>query len=451
MLVICLSTISMSLCFSETAAGYDYPINEDIELDYEWIRYIVANLSDLITVDTHGIYQGRYFGGVGDRLAATYISQWMNESTVNLQNRGLAKVYTYPIGNNSYEGEKLDQAIIHTSNNKIDILSYELSFSNGTHTATIPNNESYPVPIRLGQLATSDGPQIVELFDYDDFIKWIAGAVTFSCTIMGNINQNLPADFAGEVVYIEDYSQASENETVDTLHLLEFNTDESDDAYYEKIQKAMDSGGAGFILITTNPSFLADFDLGGFGEKENYGIRNMVNWSGCLYLGTATNAGKSENDSGVTEALEIWRFYGTNNDFDAWECIVGDDSGLSQDWYDGFGDHYNKYAWSMVLVDDKLWIGTSNVQFDSDPFDMDTNGCEVWCYNGTTLLPIVEDDGGEIQSGFMNESDVRNGGARSMVEFPVNSGDIVVGTMRVHSFVWWWMEEKGCQVWIRVA
>jgi len=105
----------------------------------------------------------------------------------------------------------------------------------------------------------------------------------------------------------------------------------------------------------------------------------------------------------------------------------------------------------MVLVDDKLWIGTSNVQFDSDPFDMDTNGCEVWCYNGTTLLPIVEDDGGEIQSGFMNESDVRNGGARSMVEFPENSGNIVIGTMRVHSFIWPWMEEKGCQVWIRVA
>jgi len=203
------------------------------------------------------------------------------------------------------------------------------------------------------------------------------------------------------------------------------------------------------VSLPNGSSALEDFK-DGFGEKENYGIRNMVNWSGCLYLGTATNAGKSENDSGVTEALEIWRFNGTNNDFDAWECIVGDDSGGQYEWDDGFGDHYNKYAWSMVLVDNKLWIGTSNVQFDSDPFDMDTNGCEVWCYNGTTLLSIVEDDGGEIQSGFVNETDVRNGGARSMVEFPVNSGDIVVGTMRVHSFVWWWMEEKGCQVWIRV-
>lgn len=102
----------------------------------------------------------------------------------------------------------------------------------------------------------------------------------------------------------------------------------------------------------------------------------------------------------------------------------------------------------MALVDNKLWIGTSNVQWVFKKFAGYTKGCEVWCYDGTNLTAKVK-DGAEKQNGFMEVNGVKNGGARSMAEYPVNSGNIVVGTMRVNSYVWKFMEEYGCQVWIR--
>jgi len=185
----------------------------------------------------------------------------------------------------------------------------------------------------------------------------------------------------------------------------------------------------------------------GFGDWQNYGIRNMMDWNGYLYIGVAANAmgGLLGNEP---EAIEIWRFDGTNNDVGAWECIVGDDSGKSGEWEDGFGDTFNKYPWSMELADNKLWIGTSNVQWLLNGFQGLTNGLEVWCYDGTDLTPIVEDDGGEIESGFMEVDGVTNGGARPMIQYPVDSGKIVVGTMRVNSYVHD-VQEYGCQVWIR--
>lgn len=202
------------------------------------------------------------------------------------------------------------------------------------------------------------------------------------------------------------------------------------------------------VSLPNGTSELEDF-LDGFGEESNYGIRSMVNWDDYLYVGVAANAFAGECP--VPEAIEIWRFDGTNNDFDAWDCVIGDDSGQYDIWGDGFGDYYNKYPWSMALVDDKLWIGTSNVQYIYRYFDAETKGCEVWCYDGTDLIPIVKDNDGEIQNGFIDEKDVKNGGARSMLEYPENTGKLVVGTMRVHSYIYdspdW--TEKGCQVWIR--
>ena len=195
---------------------------------------------------------------------------------------------------------------------------------------------------------------------------------------------------------------------------------------------------------TSSPTF-AD----GFGHGDNYGIREMVNWNGYLYVGVAADA-MGGVLGGIPEAIEIWRFDGTNNDYGAWECIVGDDSdGSGTKWKDGFGDTYNKYPWSMALADNKLWIGTSNVQWVFEDFAGYTNGCEVWCYDGTSLDSIVEDNDGEIESGFMEVDGVKNGGARSMAEYPKDSGNIVVGTMRVNSYIWKSWPEYGCQVWIR--
>jgi hypothetical protein len=152
----------------------------------------------------------------------------------------------------------------------------------------------------------------------------------------------------------------------------------------------------------------------GFGESENWGIRELRVLNNKLYVGTAVLAAQDE------EGLEIWRYNGTN-----WTCIIGDNSGYYDYRDDGFGDTLNKYAWSMnVSSDNKLWVGTLNGHPWGPPR---SNGCEVWCYNGSSWTGIVNTTYGEIPNGF---GDIVNVGSRSMIEYPEGSGNIVVGTFR---------------------
>lgn len=187
----------------------------------------------------------------------------------------------------------------------------------------------------------------------------------------------------------------------------------------------------------------------GFGEKENYGIRRLVNYSNNLYVGTAADTFQIERPWKDVEATEIWKYDGTTG-WNAWECIVGDDSTETEDkWKDGFGDHYNKYSWSMTVCDDELWVGTSNNQVTMELFDLKilnykTIGCEVWHYDGENLIASVK-NGGEIGNGFGEKYML---GARSMIEFPTGSGNLVVGTYTMKSYKPK-VKELGCEVWIR--
>ena len=125
------------------------------------------------------------------------------------------------------------------------------------------------------------------------------------------------------------------------------------------------------------------------------------------------------------------------------------DSGKKYKWDDGFGDYYNKYCWSMAVCGDELWMGTSNNQLIKNSSsilpDYDSKGCEVWHYDGENLTASVKDDTGEISNGFGNMSII---GARSMIEYPVGSGNVIVGTYSIKSFIPE-VKEIGCEVWIR--
>jgi hypothetical protein len=189
----------------------------------------------------------------------------------------------------------------------------------------------------------------------------------------------------------------------------------------------------------------------GFGEGwDNYGIRNMVNYSGSLYCGTGTNTGKIEtSEEDEIQGIEIWKYNGIGSDGNGWVCIVGDDSDILGERYDdGFGDHYNKYAWSMTICGNKLWTGTSNNQIVSENGELkyDTNGCEVWWYDEENLEASVK-NGYEIGNGFGNKTNV---GAWSMIEYPESNGYLVVGTNKGMAI--WPPNAKlgeGCEIWIR--
>ena len=176
----------------------------------------------------------------------------------------------------------------------------------------------------------------------------------------------------------------------------------------------------------------------GFGEPENYGTRTMVEYNNELYVGTATNLIHGKG-------CEIWKYDGVN-----WMPVIGADvPGVkpSDIKYSGFGNPLNKYAWSMTVTsDNKLYVGTANGKI-INLIEPKTEGCEIWCYNGIEWMPVVKDAKGEKPNGFGN---IKNEGARSMIEYPVGSGNVVVGTFKLVSnrpFI----PQEGCEIWMRIV
>ena len=172
----------------------------------------------------------------------------------------------------------------------------------------------------------------------------------------------------------------------------------------------------------------------GFGENENYGIRCMVLYKDELYIATATD-GYQLNGPNV-QGCEIYKYDGNN-----WAEVIGEGR-IHSDEKDRFGSKWNKYVWSIIVTsENKLWVGTLNMQIKM--IGEDTKGCEVWCYNGTSWAPIVKDVLGEIDNGF---GYIYNEGARGMIEYPVGSGNIVVGTFKLMKPL---EISEGCEIWMR--
>jgi hypothetical protein len=193
----------------------------------------------------------------------------------------------------------------------------------------------------------------------------------------------------------------------------------------------------------------------GFGEKENYGIRGLIPWNqsgtNYLYVGVAASFLQLPHPlqpDYVYNGTEIWRFDNSSTNATIptpWQCIVGNytTQNKSSFTYDGFGDTYNKYPWSMAICGNKLWIGTLNAQLK---VMNNSKGCEIWNYNGSTVKPSVTNrsEDAEMYSGFGHSYHVA---ARSMIEFPAGSGQLVVGVVSLRSQFIKSIKEYGCEVW----
>jgi len=219
-----------------------------------------------------------------------------------------------------------------------------------------------------------------------------------------------------------------------------------------------DTGTGGQLWRTTDgilwekvrlPDGLSGGFKDGFGEGENYGIRRMIIYNDELYIGGASSFLHNHG-------CELWKYNGTK-----WTPLISDDNPLSnQHKYlsDGFGNPMNKYMWSMVVTsENKLWVGTMNCQvytpllfergMEHELFDSATEGCEIWCFDGTNWKPIISNRGGFKPNGM---GDAGNLGARSMIEYPENSGNIIVGTFKLFNPDPN-LPREGCELWIRHA
>ena len=174
----------------------------------------------------------------------------------------------------------------------------------------------------------------------------------------------------------------------------------------------------------------------GFGKPEIYGVRTMAVYNNELYVGTAANLL-------LDKGCEIWKYDGVN-----WTPIISDEvPGVEPTdiEYSGFGNPLNKYAWSMTVTsDNKLWVGTANGKL-VNLMEPKTSGCEIWCYDGVEWASVVKDGDNEKQSGFGN---IKNEGARSMIEYPEGSGNIVVGTFKLIS-TRPLIPQEGFELWMR--
>jgi hypothetical protein len=138
---------------------------------------------------------------------------------------------------------------------------------------------------------------------------------------------------------------------------------------------------------------------------------------------------------------QTWKY-----DDSTWTPIIGDnapDAEPGDPTYDGFGNHYNKYAWSMFVCDGKLWVGTANTQLVGGLPPLETQGCEIWSYDGSTWIPIIKNETGELPNGFGKTYNI---GARSMIEYPKDSGKLFIGTFKLKAFSSATPEE-GCDIW----
>ena len=144
---------------------------------------------------------------------------------------------------------------------------------------------------------------------------------------------------------------------------------------------------------------------GGFGFVTNDNALSMAEYNGRLYVGTGS----------LPASCEVWAYDGLN-----WTSLIGATPGSLLP--PGFGNPNNKFAWSMAVYNGELFVGTGN-----------TNGCEVWSYNGNAWTELVgPGPGALIGSGFGNAN---NDDAFTMA---VYGGVLYVGTGNVTT---------ACEVW----
>jgi hypothetical protein len=172
--------------------------------------------------------------------------------------------------------------------------------------------------------------------------------------------------------------------------------------------------GAAWNTVSTSP---------GLGNVNNMGIVAMHVYRDKLYVGTMN----------YNDGFDIWEYDGTN-----WTKLVGSGAPLGA----GFGSTTNVAAVCMEVHNDKLYVGTLNLDINSGT----SNGGEVWSYNADGAS-WVKDAGG----GFGNTA---NFGVTSLKEY---NGKLYAGTLTASvsvAIVDWFtltadvtLKSLGCQLW----
>ncbi|MBE3121646.1 MAG: M28 family peptidase, partial [Thermoplasmata archaeon] len=217
----------------------------NVGLNYILIYNITEVLSKIVFGTNglnHGIQMGRWFGTPGERHAANLTKNWMDR---------FAKYY---IDNNKMEELPTKEQI--DLNNKMEVTSFSLTLHKGDCEAVISNNECYLAPrwSVLNQASYSgENIKVERISPGRGGLEEYESLFNISYRLFNSSN----VSFYGELTYISNYSNASENETYMKVHLINC----SDDEFNETVNLVNNSNGFAFILMRDNISNISNWDL----------------------------------------------------------------------------------------------------------------------------------------------------------------------------------------------
>ncbi len=235
----------------------------EIPLDKNFIERVVKDLADIAGVYGDTYWMGREFGSIGEQHAADNILE-------DLWNDYIAEDET-----EYAELERIDKWATDGIDDKLDIVNlddYYLEIDN----KVIDKQSCYPIPC-YKDYYLKDGKYIVdqeftvrktpnrwysppwsvkkdtdlELMELKEELKKEQMLYEVEYLLL-----NDSGGVAGDVVYIEDYENASINETEGRIHLIEIDQNACDDVFNDMINKVYDSNGTAYIAVVTNPSFM---------------------------------------------------------------------------------------------------------------------------------------------------------------------------------------------------
>jgi len=240
------------------------PPDQEIPLDLDFMEEVAQALAGVADYDTH--WMGREYASSGEEDARHKLEEYWDTSIAN----GDSIPYS--------EEELVSLTNVPEADDTIQVTSYELKINN----VVIDKTKCYPFActqnIKNHAIDINDDYKVVKTptwwylayglyenikrhWDESEFIQFILDLLgkinmqnnfySLDSEIIGNSNE-----ITGNLVYIQDYENMPSNEGNGKIHLLEIKPNESDDSFYDKIKKVEETGGIGYIIITTNPIFL---------------------------------------------------------------------------------------------------------------------------------------------------------------------------------------------------
>jgi parallel beta-helix repeat protein len=223
-------------------------VRPEVPLDRAFIEDLAYKLAHI--TDSKQFWMGRAYGSPGEREAKRILSdEWNNNTDYDLEAESIT------LNSEQYGG---------FVNDKFDVTEQNYSLYIGNETEPINRSDYQPVPCLIPWFQHIQGNYTIRIPPENWYKNFPSSEELLEKTLKEN---NMLYEFkytllndapgiTGEVVYIEDYESASIEDTQGRIHLVEIEQNACDEVFNETINNVIEYKGTGYIIITTNPTFI---------------------------------------------------------------------------------------------------------------------------------------------------------------------------------------------------